>query len=306
MSALTVKTIPECNGLFSSKTGYPLVSLIKPSDPSGLPDTVRFGFYTLWLEGWPDSCPSVFGRSEYDFTDGTLVPLQPGEPAACELWNGISSCGSQCRILCIHPSIICNVPENGRSGDYPFFRYSCAEALHMSRRERLTLEKEMDGVGEELNWGIDEYSYTLLSDRMRLLLDYISRFYTRQFITRHDCNLKLVGMADKLLDEFFGSGKARFSKLPDSETIAVSLGCSQYYLDSMFKHETGKNVAEYVELRRMSYAAGLLSREGISAEEAAAFLGFPTCTAFCRQLRKLNSAHTISQNHPQTPKPAFH
>lgn len=294
MSALTVKSIQECDGIFSSKTEYPLVSLIKPSCRSLLPEAMRFGFYTLWLEKWncpdssPDNCSSVFGRSEYDFTDGMLLPVRPETLVVRDLLENISTCDNQCRILCFHPSIMCSVTGNGQSGGYPFFGYSYAEALHMSRRETSVLENEMDRVGEELSWGIDEYSYTLLSDRIRLLLDYISRFYTRQFITRHDENLRIVGKVDKLLDEFFGSGKARFSILPDSETLAVGLGCSQYYLDSMLKHETGKNVAEYVESRRISYAAGLLSRKGISPEEAAAFLGFPTCTAFCRQFRKLN------------------
>ena len=69
------------------------------------------------------------------------------------------------------------------------------------------LEREMDEIGEELHWGVDEYCYTILAGRIRLLLDYASRFYRRQFILRHNENQEMLERTDRELEIFFQTGK---------------------------------------------------------------------------------------------------
>ena len=62
----------------------------------------------------------------------------------------------------------------------------------------------MDDLEEELRWGIDECSRAILGDRMGLLLDYVARFYKRQFITRREVEADWLGATDTWLEQFFG------------------------------------------------------------------------------------------------------
>ena len=122
------------------------------------------------------------------------------------------------------------------------------------------LEGEMDGIEAELDWGIDEYCYSILSGRIRLLLDYASRFYRRQFIIRHDENQAMLNRTDRQLNAFFRAGRARYERLPSAEDFAGVFGCSPAYFNDLLKHETGKDTARYVAFRELSCAGEALCR----------------------------------------------
>lgn len=81
----------------------------------------------------------------------------------------------------------------------------------------------MDEIGEELHWGVDEYCYTILAGRIRLLLDYASRFYRRQFILRHNENQEMLERTDRELEIF--SRPERHST-NDSRHRKISPDCS--------------------------------------------------------------------------------
>ena len=124
------------------------------------------------------------------------------------------------RLLCFHASVFDPLGAGGSSGGYSFFKYDIGESLHLSCREKAVLEREMDEIDEELSWGVDEYCHAILAGRIRLLLDYASRFYGRQFILRHDENLAVLDCTDRRLGTFFRSGKAPHERLPSAELFA--------------------------------------------------------------------------------------
>lgn len=285
MKPLTVKTIARCNQLLSTQTSNPLVSVIRLSETTDRPDLFQFGFYTIWLKAWCGCCPSTLGWLACDFSDGILFALQPGRPMARELWQ-CDAGKAEGRLLCFHASVLDPLRAKG-DGHYTFFNYNTDECLHLSRRERLLLEREIDEIEEELNWGIDEYSYTILAERIKLLLDYITRFYHRQFILRHDANLRLVEWTDRYVDDFFRSGRARCHPLPTTATLASQLGCSPNYLNDMLCHETGKCTADYIRLKQIARAEQLLKQDTRSVTDIARELGFPTGQAFCTLFKKL-------------------
>lgn len=276
---MTVKTITECDRLFSVETPNPLVSTIRLSDTADIPRGLRFGFYTVWLRAWDTSIPTSFGHRECDFSDGTMTLLQPGRTATSEI---LSPEAGQPKgwLLGFHDSVFDPLKAEKHSGEYSFFRYDTRESLHLSQREMAILEREMDAIGEELHWGVDEYCHTILAGRIRLLLDYASRFYRRQFILRHDENQAMRERTDRELEIFFRTGKAQRKPLPSSEEFAVSFGCSPDYFNDMLKHETGKGTQEYVRFKQISIAEQLLKSGVESVEEVAARLGFPTNREF--------------------------
>lgn len=281
-----VRSITCCNRLFSTATRHPLVGVIRLTAGLELPEQLRFGFYSIWLRPAERCTPGCFGRQEFDFCDGTLIPLPPGSDVARPLWSGESG-GSGGQLLCFDSALFDPLAEGILSRRYSFFRYAVSESLHLSCRERMLLERELTVIGEELDWGVDECSHSILSERIRLLLDYVTRFYRRQFLLRHDAGVELLRRTDADLEAFFRSGRARRMPLPDAATLAGRCGCSEAYFDDLLVCETGKTTRDYVAAKRLSVAERLLKRGDVPPEEVAAQLGFPTETAFCRQFRRL-------------------
>lgn len=256
---MTVRSITRCNRLFSAKTANPLVGMLRLSDTDDIRQPLRFGFYTVWLRGWSDPCPALFGRRACDFSDGTLTLLPPGRAVDPGVWS-VESGRPEGRLLCFHASVFDPLGAGGSSGGYSFFKYDIGESLHLSCREKAVLEREMDEIDEELSWGVDEYCHAILAGRIRLLLDYASRFYGRQFILRHDENQAMLNRTDRQLNAFFRAGRARYERLPSAEEFAGVFGCSPAYFNDLLKHETGKDTARYVAFRELSCAGEALCR----------------------------------------------
>lgn len=295
---MIVNTITQCNRIFSAKTPNPLVSVIRLSDLKEAPDLLQFGFYTIWLKQWKVDTPSCFGKKNCDFCDNTLVPLRPGTSIHRELLEcNISK--SEGILLCFHTSIFnpCRIEECAH--DYSFFKYRIDESLHLSFREQQIIEREIFSIEEELYWGIDEHSYTILAERIKLLLDYITRFYKRQFILRHDDNMEMVNETEALLSEFFYSGKAQNLPLPTLENLAEQFDVSPVYLNDLLKYETGKDFENYINYKRISIAENLLKNKDRNVQEVAAILGFPTDNEFCILFKRLggNSPGSVTSNY---------
>lgn len=282
---MVVRTVTQCNKLFSAKTPHPLVAVIRLSDTVDIPDLFQFCFHSIWIRKWTGQTPSCFGGKECDFNEKTLLALQSGTPVSRDLFE--SKAGkSDGLLLCFHSSIF-NPFKTGKEMRYSFFRYKMDESLHLSQREQAIVERELFEIEEELYWGVDEYSNTILSERIKLLLDYISRFYKRQFILRHDDNQDMINRTDEWLDEFFGSGKCRYMPLPTTLDFAGMFGCSPDYFNDLLKHETGKNTEDYINFKRIARAENLLKQGIMRVEEVAAELGFSTDSAFCVLFKKL-------------------
>lgn len=282
---MLVRTITQCNKLFSTKTSYPLVAVIRLSDTTDVLDLFQFGFHSIWLKQWAGQTPSCFGGKVCDFNEKTLLALQSGTLVCRDLCESKAG-ASEGLLLCFHPSVF-NPLKTGKETRYSFFKYRTCESLHLSQREQAVIERELLDIEEELCWGIDEYSNVILAGRIKLLLDYISRFYRRQFILRHDDNLDVIAQTDKWLDEFFGAGKARYMSLPTAWNFSEMFDCSPDYFNDLLKHETGKNTEDYINFKRIAIAEKLLKQQIMRVEDVAAELGFPSDSAFCVLFKKL-------------------
>lgn len=266
-----IDTIPLCNNFFAGKTGHPLVSVISPGDKphEGL---FRFGFYAVLLnEKGGYRCS---GWKECDFSAGIMTFMTPGSPFCMETWSGGS-----CTMLLFHPDIMRGAAKSLHR--HTFFRYRKDEALHLSARETAVMKECLENIRQDIVWSVDEFSQTIIAERIGLLLDYGDRFYKRQFITRHERNAEALESLQNFLDKYFLSGQAVGKGLPDPAGTARIMGMSAAYLSDMLEEETGKDIKEFIRYRQFSAACNQLERTDKSIEEISRETGYRSAECFC-------------------------
>ena len=282
-NTLDIKTVCECNRCLGCKTLHPQVSIINLENPSVYQDAVKFEFYAILLiedcEGDCDCC----GRKYYDYSNATMVFLTPGEifrmnknkyASGQRLAAGISS-----RFIALY-----YVKESYRQLYFLFYRKE--EALHLSQRETAKVTCCLENIDDELHHSIDMHSNTILSRHIELLLDYCSRYYERQFITRENKNKMILGKMEGILDEYITSGKLQEGKLPTSGCCAEKLNLSTAYFDDLLRFETGKTLAEYFQFKCLYTAKKMLSEGGNTPAAVARRLGYPSVQYFSLVFKK--------------------
>lgn len=280
---LRLETIHQCNCCLGCKTLHPLVSAIDLSKASLTEDSVKFDFYTvLLIENEYDDFR--YGREHYDYSDATLIFLSPGESIQMDEGENFPQKGW---LLAFHPHLICGTTLGMNIDNYTFFSYGMNEALHLSLREKTKAAECLACIGQELQHAVDRHSRTLISRYIELLLDYCTRFYERQFILRSDVNKQLLCKLDVLLDEYTLSGKLRSAGLPTNEHCSRFLCLSPCYFGDLLKHETGKTISEYLQLKRMEAARRLLLDTDMEVDRIAGQLGFPNAACFSKLFLKL-------------------
>ena len=184
-NTLDIKTVCECNRCLGCKTLHPQVSIINLENPSVYQDAVKFEFYAILLiedcEGDCDCC----GRKYYDYSNATMVFLTPGEIFRMNKNNTLPDKGW---LLAFHPDLLLCTTLKNHIDNYTFFFYRKEEALHLSQRETAKVTCCLENIDDELHHSIDMHSNTILSRHIELLLDYCSRYYERQYITRDNKN----------------------------------------------------------------------------------------------------------------------
>ena len=228
-----LKTIHDYNQFLGLETLNPLVSFIDFSKVEVLPHAVAsvFNFYGIFLKEKIHG-PLTYGRSKYDYQEGTLVFVAPGQVA------GIDDDGStphpQGYALLFHPDLIRGTSLACKMKDYTFFSYEVNEALHMSERERQTVFNCFGEIQEELQHSIDKHSRSIIISNIEVLLNHCLRFYDRQFClpcrTQQRCIDPLRGAADTIISTRANrknSGCLRWHGVPTSfispPTISVTL-----------------------------------------------------------------------------------
>ena len=274
---LDIKTVCECCHCLGCKTLHPQVSLINLEKPELEEDAVKFEFYAILLiEDCPDGC-CCCGRKYYDYSVATMVFLTPGEIFRMSKEDTLPPKGW---LLAFHPDLLFRTSLKNHIKNYTFFSYHKEEALHLSRRETSTVTCLLEHIEEELHHPIDAHTGTILSRHIELLLDYCTRFYERQFITRENKNKLLLARLDRMFDEYLDSGRLSAGGLPVLAQCAAVLNLSAAYFSDLLKFETGKSLEEYFEFRRLDTARRLLSEGMHTPAKVARLLGYPNVQCF--------------------------
>lgn len=203
---MKIDTVQQYNDYFGVETCHPLVSIIEGSKAKPLRYGRKlYGVYAVLLKD--AVCGSLkYGQSIYDYQRGTMLFIAPGQVMGSEDDGQLHQ--PEGWILTFHPEFLRGTPLAGIMKAYSYFSYNANEALHLSEQERRTVIECMEKIRTELQYPVDKHSKSLITDNIKLLLDYCIRFYDRQFITRENANHDILTRFENLLDDYFASGKA--------------------------------------------------------------------------------------------------
>lgn len=269
---IKLDSIQDYNELLGVETYHPLVSVVDMSQLEVIRHSRKnFGFYCIILKQL-DCGPLIYGHNQYDYREGTLVFVSPGQVA------GINDNGETRNprgwILMFHPDLLRGTLLDRQIKNYSFFSYESNEALHMSERERHIIINCFNEIREELEHAIDKHSKQIIAANIEVLLNHCVRFYDRQFVTREIVNRDLLSRFENLLDDYFNSNKPQKLGLPSVAWCSGELHLSANYFGDLIKKETGKSAQEYIQLVTIEWAKKLLSEGNRSVSEIAYTLGF--------------------------------
>lgn len=271
-----IETISELNQLFSQdKPRHPLVSIIDftradINAQDGV--TMTSGFYSVMFKNY---CVGgvKYGRKQFDFQEGTLFCIAPRQAVTIED-DGREPDNRIGWGLFFHPDLIRGTSLASKIKDYSFFSYEVSEALHLSDKEKQTLRTCIQTIDQELSENIDRHSQTLIVSTIELLLNYCSRYYDRQFITRKSANSDLLIRFDQVLKAYFDDKQLREKGLPTVGYLADQLALSAHYLSDLLKKETGQNAQDHIHAYLIEEAKTNLLGSRASVSEIAYQLGF--------------------------------
>ena len=279
-----IENVFEYNDLLGVETLHPLVSVIDLSKAHPMKHVRHiFGFYAIFLK--EVKCGDLlYGRQRYDYQEGTLVCLAPGQVI------GIEDNGEVYQpkgwALVFHPDLIRGTSLGRNIREYSFFSYEVNEALHLSEREREMVVGCFLKIRQELEHAIDRHSKRLIAINIEMLLDYCLRFYERQFTTRSDVNKDALSGFERLLNDYFRDDAPQRDGVPSVRWCAEQLHLSANYFGDLVKKETGKSAQEYIQLKVIDIAKERMFDTTKSISEIAYELGFRYPQHFTRLFKK--------------------
>ena len=216
---LHIENVCDYNAQLGVETLHPLVSVVDMAQAHPIRHTRQtFGFYAIFLK--EVMCGDmIYGRQYYDYQEGTLVCLAPGQVIGFEDNGEVFQ--PKGWALVFHPDLIRGTALGQHIREYSYFSYEVNEALHLSERERELVIDCMQKIRHELEHAIDRHSKRLITINIEVLLDYCLRFYERQFITRSHVHRDIVSRFEHLLDDYFADGRAQQEGLPTVKSFST-------------------------------------------------------------------------------------
>ena len=275
---IKIKTISQVHNFFGiEKPKHPLVTLLELNNKfrqMGL-SHIHYTSELYQITFKSSNCPHIrYGRNTYDYQEGTLLFMGPGQTLQIDLDEDDITSDYGSWALLFHPDLI-RKSELGKIIDkYAFFSYNVNEALHVSEEEKKLLEDIISRIVKEYSQNIDKHSQELIVSQIKLLLDYCSRYYDRQFHTRSNLNKDIVVDFEQLLKEYFNSENLSEKGIPSVKYFSKALNLSSYYLSDLLKKETGRNTQEYIHFYIIERAKTTLLNSNNSVSQIAYDLGF--------------------------------
>ncbi len=287
-----IESVTAYNKMRGVETLHPLVTVIDLSKAEPMPaQTFNFGLYAIFLKEL--NCGELkYGRNNYDYQEGTLVFIAPGQVMGVQ--PNVKTFEPKGWALLFHPELIKGTTLGKHIQDYSFFSYDVNEALHLSEKERQMVLDCFEKIKYELQQSIDKHSKTLIASNLELFLNYCTRFYDRQFITRDNAHKGILEKFEELLNGYFASDKPQLLGLPSVAYCADQLHLSANYFGDLIKKETGKSAQEYIQAKLMDVAKEKIFDNSKSVSEIAYKLGFKYPQHFTR-LFKQRIGHTPNE-----------
>lgn len=280
---LNFNSVREYNTFNNNETLHPLISVVdlEKAAPRQY-RRLRYEFYTIFLK--KIHCGDLrYGLGNYDYEEGTLIFLAPGQVIG---QNNDEYYQPQGIALVFHPDLLLGTSLGKNISDYHFFSYAVNEALHLSEQERKIIRDCITKIQYELQHAIDKHSKQLIVSNIELFLNYCTRFYDRQFITRDNINKGILERFEGFLNAYFVSDKPINIGLPSVAHCAEALNLSPNYFGDLIKKETGKTAQEYIQFKVIEVAKERIYDHNKSISEIAYNLGFKYPQHFTRLFKQ--------------------
>ncbi|HNP23961.1 MAG TPA: helix-turn-helix domain-containing protein [Panacibacter sp.] len=279
-----IATISEYNATVEHTTLHPLVSVINLSEckkrgRNVAVEALSFGFYAVFLKD-DKNCEIRYGRNYYDYQEGTLVFIAPGQVVS--IASDDIDYQPSGHVLIFHPDLIRGTSLGQGMKDYSFFSYDVHEALHLSEQEKEIVLQCFRKIQLETGHAIDKHSKKLIVANIELFLNYCVRFYDRQFITRDHANTGTVEQFEQLLDDYLHSASLPETGIPSVAYFANALHLSPNYFGDLLKKETGKTALEFIHAKLTGLAKEKICNPSKTISEVAYELGFKYPQHFTR------------------------
>ncbi len=273
---IQLQSIADLHKLFIlGNSQHPLVAVLdfsKVTEQVEQNSKITTDFYSIMFKNF---CKNhiKYGRKTIDFQDGNLICIAPNQ--TIEIDNEIEEREDKMGWgLFFHPDLIRSTTLNQKIKEYSFFQYEVSEALHLSDKEKNILLECVQKIQTELQENIDVHSQYIIVSTIELLLNYCSRFYGRQLITRSQSNKSIISQIENLLTQYFADNKINEQGLPTVKYLANKVHLSPSYLSDLLKKETGKNAQEHIHFYLIEEAKNLLLNSEKNINEIAFDLGF--------------------------------
>lgn len=284
LPTVRLDSIDSYNKLYGLETLHPLVTVINLKEAVRTINhvVIDYGVYAIFLKN-DARCTLLYGRQPYDYQEGTVVSFAPGQLVGVDM-DKVELAPDVIGLM-FHPDLIYKTPLAARIKEYTFFDYSQREALHLSTRERELFMECLNRIKTEIEQPVDKHTAEIISSNIMVLLDYLTRFYERQFITRRKVNSDLLNTFETELRRYFSSGKV--AELPTVALFADKVNLTPGYFGDMVKKETGKTPKELITLHIADIAKNRLTDTNDDISEIAYDLGFQYPQHFSRMFKRI-------------------
>lgn len=288
---INLDSIDAYNRLFGLKTLHPLVTVVDLKQATQAVNHVRmkYGVYALFLKNGV-YCTLKYGRKHYDYQEGSIVSFSPGQIIDVEMEK--TEVAPDVVGLIFHPDLIYGTPLSDKISSFGFFDYSQMESLHLSTEERCIFLDCLDKIRKELEHPVDRHSASLLSANIQVLLEYLHRFYDRQFITRHKVNSEVLSQFERELKDYYRPDSHK-DEIPSVAYFAEKVNLTPGYFGDLIKKETGLTAQEMISQHVIATAKHKLAMNDIDISLIAYDLGFQYPQHFSRLFKRITG---------QTPK----
>ena len=262
-----------------------LISVINYSALSPVRHSLNnYGVYGLFLQGKEEDMELVYGTGKYDYSEGTLICVAPGQIGGKED-NGELVHLSGWAVL-FHPDLLQGTGLEKDIKNFSFFDYRINEALHMTSEERDVMVALIKQLENELRFESDSMQNRIIAGFINLLLRYAQRFYNRQFVSRTVLNNDILARFEKLLKEYFEQERQLKIGVPTVQYCSEQLNMSPSYLSDVIKKTTGETANRYIKQYVIQLAKNRLV-SGMNSSEVAYSLGFDYPQHFSRTFKKI-------------------
>lgn len=268
---LNVNKTSDYSGYHGVTDLHPLITVIDFSEISPIRHSLnRYGVYGVFVQEDND-LDLTYGCGRYDYKDGSLICVAPGQIGGKEDNGERSSIGGWAMLF--HPDLIRGTQLEKDIKSYSFFDYSVNEALHMNEKEHDIVVAIFRRIKSEIDNPHDDFQNDILVGYISLLLKYCQRFYNRQFITRKLSNNDILSRFDSFLNGYFAESRQMKDGLPTVNICAEYLCLSTNYFSDLIKKMTGESAGRLIRQFIIRQIKNELA-SGLTVAEAAYKLGF--------------------------------